>query len=57
MREEKGRYCPVMKEKCVKEDCAWWCEWTRIDESCAIPLLAGMFADSTVCRTVFAEVE
>lgn len=59
--EEKGEYCPIMTgggnqfvASCIKEDCAWWCDWGG---SCAIPLLAGMFADSSVCNTLFPEVE
>lgn len=35
---------------CMHEACAWWCDWAN---DCAIPLIAGMFADSTICQNVF----
>ena len=35
---------------CIRQDCAWWAEW---DNDCSIPLIAGMFADSTICQNVF----
>lgn len=44
--------CPIKHAICDKENCMWWCEFAK---DCSIPLLAGMFADSTVCRNVFEE--
>ena len=35
---------------CIYEDCAWWRNYA---DDCAIPLLADMFADSEICRSVF----
>lgn len=54
--ENKEKLCPFKfsekqgQEKCQGEMCAFWCEFA---DECAIPLLAGMFADSTVCQNVF----
>lgn len=36
--------------KCTGTECAWWCGFAQ---DCAVPLLAGMFADSEICRTKF----
>lgn len=36
-------------------DC-WGCKWLDEEtDECTSPLLAGMFADSTVCQNVFKE--
>lgn len=40
----------VSRPKCIGEECSWWCNFA---DSCSIPLLAGMFADSSICRNVF----
>ena len=58
MREYTGKFCPIMvaggnpstPSFCIEEECAWWCKFAK---DCAIPLLAGMFADSTICQNVF----
>ena len=55
---QKGDFCPLMVSggnmhingRCIGTDCAWFCGFAR---SCSIPLLAGMFADSEICRNVF----
>lgn len=39
---------------CIREDCAWWAEWAN---ECSVPLIAGMFADSTICQNVFEAQE
>ena len=39
---------------CIRKDCAWWCDFA---DSCAIPLFAGMFADSDICRNIFDKGE
>lgn len=54
----KRKLCPIWAASprngrnldCMREDCSWWCKW---GEDCSIPLLAGMFADSEICRTIF----
>lgn len=53
MAENKA--CPIMicsctSAMCIGKQCAWWCEFAK---ECSIPLLAGMFADSEICRNVF----
>lgn len=55
MSEKK--YCPIMilnaqnaSPVCPKKLCEWYCEFA---DSCSIPLLAGMFADSTICQNTF----
>ena len=35
---------------CTGESCAWWCEFAQ---DCAVPLLAWMFADSDICKSIF----
>lgn len=37
---------------CQEKGCAWWREYAK---ECAIPLMADMFADSSMCITVFKE--
>lgn len=53
--------CPIMVASanmqstlCIQHHCAWWCAYAN---DCSIPLLAGMFADSEICRTVFEKQE
>ena len=56
--ENKEKLCPFKfngkqeQGKCQGEICAFWCEFAN---GCAVPLLAGMFADSTICQDVFEE--
>ena len=53
-----AKYCPLAMfneqnrntPKCAENYCAWWCDWAK---SCSIPLLTGMFADSSICQNVF----
>lgn len=52
---KKTKCCPILlaapgESRCMKDRCAWYCEFA---EDCSIPILAGMFADSEICRTVF----
>ena len=60
MADAKLKPCPIMiagnmpSAMCIGADCAWWCGFA---DECAIPLLAGMFADSDICRNVFEEQE
>ena len=37
---------------CIREDCAWWAEWAN---DCSVPVIAGILADSTICRNEFSE--
>ena len=56
----RGEFCPLMisggnmhvSPTCIGSDCKWWCEFAK---DCSIPLLAGMFADSEICRNVFED--
>ena len=56
--ENAEKVCPLRlndrdytaRLKCIGEGCSWWCNFA---DSCSIPLLAGMFADSSICRSVF----
>lgn len=54
MESAKGKLCPMTGATCTETACAWWCGWAK---DCAVPLLAGMFADSEICRNVFEEVQ
>ena len=42
--------CPLFQDDCIEKACAFWCQWGK---DCSIPLLAGMFADSEICRNDF----
>lgn len=49
------KVCPMMIGKkanplCIGECCAWWC---RFAEDCAVPLIAGILVDSSICNNVF----
>lgn len=52
MEGNSEKICPVISTDdyylCKGEKCAWWCSFAN---DCAVPLLAGMFADSDICRT------
>ena len=55
VKERTIKYCPVLwagpgESRCMGDGCAWY---SAFAESCSIPLLAGMFADSDMCRNVF----
>lgn len=52
-----SKVCPIMCAGanqavcyCIGKDCAWWCDFAN---DCSVPLLAGMFADSEICRNDF----
>ena len=47
--------CPIMvgaenmkSAYCIGKDCSWWCEFAQ---DCAVPLIAGILADSSICMT------
>lgn len=56
--ENAEKVCPLRlnsrdytsRPKCIGEGCSWWCNFAN---DCSVPLLAGMFADSSVCRNIF----
>lgn len=56
MGTSKGKICPILSgpstdwEDCRESKCAWWCGFAQ---DCAVPLLAGMFADSKSCNIEF----
>lgn len=52
MESAKDKRCPLIQKVCCEESCAWWCGFAK---DCAVPLLAGMFADCDVCNNVFME--
>lgn len=54
-----SKVCPIMLTRkksaachCIGKDCAWWCNFAK---DCSVPLLAGMFADSEICRNEFED--
>lgn len=55
---ENKKECPFrmnsnyLFKDCIGASCMWWREYAR---DCAIPLLADMFADSEICRSVFTD--
>lgn len=42
------------EKKCKGSLCSFWCEFAN---RCSIPLLAEMFADSTICQNMFNNVD
>lgn len=52
MEAAKDKICPLTGKVCKENVCAWWCEFAK---DCAVPLLAGMFADSDVCNNRWEE--
>ena len=55
---ENKKECPFrttsnyLFTECIGKGCMWWREYAK---DCAIPLLADMFADSEICRSVFEQ--
>lgn len=54
---EHGKYCPIMVagcnthvSQCIGKDCAWWIPYAN---DCALPVVAAILADSTICQNVF----
>ena len=54
---EHGKYCPIMVaganthvSECIGKDCAWWIPYAN---DCAMPVVAEILADSTICQNVF----
>ncbi len=51
------KVCPLclgggIRCKCLKERCAWWLPFAN---DCAVPTIAGILADSTICQNTFEE--
>lgn len=44
------KFCPIIGNECMAGKCKFWCGFA---EECAVPLLASMFADSSVCLNIF----
>ena len=54
---EHGKYCPIMVaggnthvSQCIGKDCVWWLPYAN---DCALPVVAGILADSKICQNVF----
>lgn len=61
MQNELEKICPILHasnynrmSKCIGEKCAWWCGFA---ECCAVPLSAGILADSSINKDVFIPSE
>lgn len=56
MMNALDKLCPMKRLNgyCIGERCAWWLEFAK---ECAVPVAAGILADSTICRNVFDEAE
>ena len=51
------KICPLSADGivyCIREECAWWAEWAN---ACSVPTIAGILADSEICRNVFPTLE
>lgn len=54
--QHRRKACPlfisgsVPQARCIGTDCAFWCGFS---EDCAITTIAGILADSTICRNIF----
>lgn len=51
MENEAVMFCPLIKGECKKEGCAFWCGYGG---ECAISLLTGILADSTINLRYFS---
>ena len=56
MMNALDKLCPMKRLNgyCVGELCAWWLEFAK---ECAVPVAAGILADSTICQNVWEEEE
>ena len=48
-REDEAKKCPISGE-CRKKACMWWLDFA---DDCAIPTIAGILADSSICKNGF----
>lgn len=47
------KLCPIsmnQKADCIGPVCAWWCKYAN---DCAVPVIAGVLADSTICQNIW----
>lgn len=55
---EPKKICPIriagqgFSYDCLGEDCAWWQDYAN---DCAVSVVAGILADSTICQNVWEE--
>jgi hypothetical protein len=54
----RDKLCPLLSTsgrtyKCFGKECGWWCEFA---EDCAVPLVAGILADSSICQNAWDDV-
>lgn len=56
MMNALDKLCPMkqLNGYCIGELCAWWLKFAK---ECAVPVAAGILADSTICRNIFDEAE
>ena len=47
MESARGKICPINGGMCCTQACAWWCHFAQ---DCAVPLIAGILADSEINR-------
>ena len=40
--------------QCIGKDCTWWLPYAN---DCALPVVAGILADSTICQNAFETEE
>lgn len=40
--------------ECIGKDCMWWLPFAK---DCAVPAIAGILADSTICQNIWDEPE
>lgn len=54
--KEPKKICPIRYAGqglgcgCLGEDCAWWQDFAK---ECAVSVMAGILADSTICQNVW----
>lgn len=54
MESAKGKICPMIGKTCAEDKCAWWCDF---GQDCAVPLTAGILADSEINRICWDTVK
>lgn len=54
---EEPKVCPILlagsnrfDSHCIGKDCVWFLNFTN---DCAVPVTAGILADSTICQNIF----
>jgi hypothetical protein len=54
-RQGGGKFCPLLRQQCLKERCAWWTrDWheerNRYNVDCAVTLIATGINDESLHR-------